>query len=151
MTDVATTGWHDEPGVIALGDGRRVRGRGLRTPVEPGDEPDFGLYLLGSPPPEMPWATRWVRWPDFRAPSDPADATDALWEAFTRSTTERVEVACAGGTGRTGTALACLAILGGTPPEDAVAYVRARYRRRAVETPGQRRFVCRFDPTRRRP
>ena len=56
--------------------------------------------------------------------------------------TERVEVACGGGTGRTGTALACLAVLAGTPPDEAVAFVRAGYRSRAVETPAQRRFSC---------
>jgi protein-tyrosine phosphatase len=60
--------------------------------------------------------------------------------------TERVEVACGGGQGRTGTALACLAVLDGVPPEEAVAWVRAHYRRRAVETPGQARFVRSFSP-----
>jgi protein-tyrosine phosphatase len=53
-------------------------------------------------------------------------------------------VACAGGRGRTGTALACLAILDGVPNDRAVAYVRERYDRRAVKTPGQRRFVARW-------
>jgi protein-tyrosine phosphatase len=59
-----------------------------------------------------------------------------------------VEVACSGGTGRTGTALACLAVLDGVPAADAVTFVRANYRPRAVETPSQRRFVARFDPLR---
>jgi protein-tyrosine phosphatase len=56
----------------------------------------------------------------------------------------RVEVACAGGRGRTGTALACIAQLGGVPADEAVAWVRGRYDRRAVETPWQRRYVRRF-------
>ncbi len=85
-----------------------------------------------------------MRWPDFRVPHDEADAADALVEAFARSAQQRVEIACAGGTGRTGTALACLAVMAGTAPEDAVAFVRDRYRPRAVETPGQRRYVRRF-------
>lgn len=85
-----------------------------------------------------------MRWPDFRVPHDEVDAADALVEAFTRSAERRVEIACAGGTGRTGTALACLAVLAGTAPEDAVAFVRAYYRHRAVETPGQRRYIRRF-------
>lgn len=92
----------------------------------------------------MPWETRWLRWPDFRVPSDEADAADAIREAFARSSSEHVEIACGGGTGRTGTALACLAILAGTRPEDAVAFVRVNYRSRAVETPGQRRYIRRF-------
>jgi protein-tyrosine phosphatase len=50
------------------------------------------------------------------------------------------------GVGRTGTALACIAILDGVPPEQAVIYVRRNYRRRTVETPGQRRYVARFKP-----
>ena len=47
------------------------------------------------------------------------------------------------GYGRTGTALACLAVLDGVPCEEAVADVRAHYAARAVETPWQRRFVVR--------
>lgn len=82
-----------------------------------------------------------MRWPDFRLPSDLEAARAALAEAWRRAADERVEVACGGGRGRTGTALACLAVLDGVPPSEAVAYVRARYGRRAVETPWQRRFV----------
>ena len=67
-----------------------------------------------------------------------------LVEAWERAAGERVEVACGGGRGRTGTALACLAVLDGVPPEEAVAYVRAHYDRHAVETPWQRRYVRRF-------
>ncbi|MDQ3781520.1 MAG: hypothetical protein M3349_01090, partial [Actinomycetota bacterium] len=136
--------WSDQVGVLMLADGRRVRGRGLRQPLPPGPQPDFGLYLLARSPPDVAWESRWVRWPDFRVPHDEADAVDALVEAFARSAHQRVEIACAGGTGRTGTALACLAVLAGTAPQDAVAFVRACYRPRAVETPGQRRYVRRF-------
>jgi hypothetical protein len=50
---------------------------------------------------------------------------------------ERVEVGCLGGHGRTGTALACLAILTGHPPGEAVAWVRANYCADAVETAEQ--------------
>lgn len=92
----------------------------------------------------MDWEERWVRWPDLRLPVDKADAWDALWEAWRRAGRERVEVACNGGRGRTGTALACLAVLDGVPADHAVAFVRERYDRRAVETPWQRRYVVRF-------
>jgi len=57
---------------------------------------------------------------------------------------ERVEVGCAGGLGRTGTVLACMASLGGVPPGEAVAWVRANYRPAAVETAEQEAFVRRF-------
>jgi protein-tyrosine phosphatase len=67
-----------------------------------------------------------------------------LTEAWERAASDRVEVACGGGRGRTGTALACLAVLDGVPAADAVAFVRRAYDPRAVETPWQRRFVERF-------
>ncbi|MFD7732428.1 protein-tyrosine phosphatase family protein [Kitasatospora phosalacinea] len=131
-------------GVLPLPSGRFVRGRGLRRPLPDGPPPAFALHLLGRRPPAVDWESRWLRWPDFRLPADRADAADALREAWARAARERVEVACGGGYGRTGTALACLAVLDGVPAPEAVAYVRAHYSPRAVETPWQRRFVARF-------
>jgi hypothetical protein len=135
-----------DPGVLALPSGRLIRGRGLRRPMPSGHPPAFGVYLLGTRPPEVGWETRWIRWPDFRLPSDPVAATAVLREAWRRSAGERVEIACGGGRGRTGTALACLAVLDGVPAGEAVAFVRRHYDPRAVETPWQRRFVSRFPP-----
>ncbi len=131
-------------GVLTLPSGRRIRGRGLAWSLPEGPLPDFGLYLLGRQPPPVAWEATWIRWPDFRLPGDPATAWAGLVEAWRRAAAERVEVACGGGRGRTGTALACLAILDGVPPDRAVAYVRERYHPRAVETPAQQRFVRRF-------
>lgn len=54
------------------------------------------------------------------------------------------QVGCGGGIGRTGTALACIAVLDGVSAGEAVNLVRARYHPRAVETPAQRRLVARF-------
>lgn len=136
--------WDPAPGVVELPSGRRVRGRGLRSADPGGPSPDLGIYLLGSPPAPVPWESRWVRWPDFRLPADREEAYAVLREAWERSVDERVELACRGGTGRTGTAIACLAVLDGVPADDAVAWGRAHYRPRAVETPGQRRWVRRF-------
>jgi len=140
-------GWDvDAAGVLTLPSGRRVRGRGVRAPLPPGPLPEFGVYLLGRPPEPLPWESRWVRWPDFRLPADPTDLRAALLQLRERCADERAEVACGGGTGRTGTALACLAVLDGVPADEAVAFVRKNYRPRAVETPGQRRFVAGFAP-----
>lgn len=132
------------PGVVELPSGRLVRGRGLRSPLPEGAAPELGVYLLGSPPLAVPWESRWIRWPDFRLPADDDAAREVLWEAWKRASAERVEVACAGGRGRTGTALACLAVLDGVPADEAVAWVRERYHPRAVETLWQRRWVARF-------
>ncbi|MQS14976.1 protein phosphatase [Streptomyces kaniharaensis] len=129
------------PGILRLPSGRLVRGRGLSRPLPPGPLPEYGLYLLGRRPAPVPWQSRWLRWPDFRLPADRADAADAFREAWERSATERVEVACAGGRGRTGTALARIAVLDGVPPAEAVAYVRTHYSPHAVETPWQRRYA----------
>jgi len=131
-------------GVLGLPSGRLVRGRGLRRPLPAGPQPAFALYLLGRQPPPVPWEARWLRWPDFGLPCDRAAAADALREAWVRARAERVEIACAGGYGRTGTALACLAVLDGLPGRQAIAYVRDHYAARAVEAPWQRRFVTRF-------
>jgi protein-tyrosine phosphatase len=131
-------------GVLRLPSGRLVRGRGLSKSLPAGPTPDFALHLLGRQSPPVPWEARWVRWPDFWLPSDRADAAEALRQAWARAEAERVEIACAGGHGRTGTALACLAVLDGLPGSQAIAYIREHYAARAVETPWQGRFVTRF-------
>ena len=99
------------------------------------------MYLLARRPGPFEWEHRWVRWPDLRAPASTPDAVAALREAYERSAVERVEIACRGGVGRTGTALAAVAVVAGVPPAEAVAWVRRRYDRRAAETPWQRRWV----------
>ena len=135
---------NSESGLMRLPSGRVIRGRGLRHNTTSELVPDFGLYLLGARPPAMTWESRWVRWRDFWLPADPVDFRSALHELLDRAMSERVEIACGGGYGRTGTAMACLAIIDGVPAADAVAYVRATYSPRAVEVPWQRRFVTRF-------
>lgn len=102
------------------------------------------MHLLGRAPDDVPWPSVWVDWPDFRLPRDRQLAREVLTWAWERSARERVEVACGGGRGRTGTALACLAVVDGVHPDEAVTFVRDRYDPRAVETPWQRRFVRRF-------
>ena len=131
-------------GVLRLPSGRLVRGRGLRRPLPAGPRPDFALYLRGRQPPPVEWESQWIRWPDFWLPSDRDGFLESLRELRKRSETERVEIACGGGFGRTGTALACLVVLDGLPNDRAIAYVREHYSHRAVETPWQRRFVARF-------
>jgi len=130
--------------VVALPSGRLVRARALHAPRQEGVAPEFGLYLAGRRPDAAPWPSRWLRWRDFRAPADGLDAVDALRQLWERAGHQRVEVACRHGRGRTGTAVACLAVLDGVPAGDAVAWSRRHHDRRAVETPWQRRFVERL-------
>jgi protein-tyrosine phosphatase len=133
--------WDMNDGVVELPDGKRVRGTGLRRPRRDVPVPDFAVYLLGRDPQVPDREYRWVRWRDFRLPDSTEQAVAALREAHTRAASERVEIACGGGVGRTGTAMAVLAIMSGVSPDDAVAWVRANYHPRAVETPWQRRWV----------
>ncbi len=123
---------------VMLPSGARVRGRAL---AQPPDRPaDFLLALAPGPLP--PWPHRRIAWPDFWLPLDRRDALDALNEVLRRARLgQTVEVACRGGRGRTGTALAALAVLDGIPPREAVGWVRRNYHPKAVEMPWQARWV----------
>jgi hypothetical protein len=102
--------------------------------------PDFGLYLDERWRP--PWPHEHLDWPDFSVPGDPAPVVAALESLLGRARAgERVEIGCYGGHGRTGTALACLAVLCGHPPDDAVSWIRTTYCERAVETDEQAAFA----------
>lgn len=94
-----------------------------------------------APPRIDRWPHRWVLWQDFSLPTSTADAVAAIHEAYERAAIERVEIACDGGMGRTGTALAVLATISGIPANDAVDWVRKHYHPQAVETPHQRRWI----------
>lgn len=142
------TMWPLGPGIIELPDGRQVRGRGLRARIDVDLAPEVAYYLLGKAPAPTAWPTVWIRWPDFRRPTNEQLAFAALADAFDQCATERVEIACAGGRGRTGCAIAVLAILGGIEPQGAVEWTRRVYDRRAVETPWQRRWIEGLDKDR---
>lgn len=130
----------DGSGIVILPGGARVRGRRLDDPHAVDSPADFTLALAEGPLPTWPY--RRIRWPDFWVPVDTADALDALRETHRRAYHgERVEVACHGGIGRTGTAIAALAVLDGMSPEDAFIWVRRSYDHRAVETAWQRRWL----------
>jgi hypothetical protein len=111
-----------------------------RDPYGRDDPPDYGLYLDDRW--EPPWPHDHVEWPDFGVPSDAAALVGALRVLHERAAEgQRVELGCLGGHGRTGTALACLAVLAGHPAPDAVAWVRSAYCEDAVETAEQEAFV----------
>lgn len=112
-------------------------------PYTRNDAPDYGLYLDRRWQP--PWPHDHLDWPDFGVPDNPASVVGALQSVLAKARADqRVEIGCLGGHGRTGTALACLAILNGHPARDAVAWVRTAYCASAIETPEQETFVAGF-------
>jgi protein-tyrosine phosphatase len=137
-------------GAVELPDGVRVRGRGLRNGTPAGEVPEFGLYLgtarlrarYGQ---GLGWEREWVDWPDFWVPRDFDAACASIIGLHGRAARgQRVEVACGGGVGRTGTVMACLAVVAGVDKDEAVGWARAHYHPKAVEMPWQRRWVSRF-------
>jgi hypothetical protein len=136
---------HRHRSVVALPDGARVTAVSFDAPDPYVREqpPDFGLYFDQRWQP--PWTHDHLDWPDFGVPDDAAHVAAALRSLLERARArERVEIGCLGGHGRTGTALAALAILTGHPHGEAVAWVRANYCVDAVETSEQEAFVAEF-------
>jgi len=126
--------------IVTFPDGSRVRAASLADRLADDPERAFGLYL------DKRWAPTWpadvITWPDFGLPSEPDVAAQQITDAFLRARRgELVEVGCLGGSGRTGTVLACMAVLAGVPPQEAVPWVRGAYRREAVETAEQEAWV----------
>lgn len=136
-------------GTVVLPGRTVVRGRGVQNPLPAGREPDFGLYLGVDYRPT--WEHERLEWPDFGLPRDPLAAVRAIERLHRRARNgEHVETACKAGKGRTGTVVACLAILDGLPAGHAVTWTREHYHYRAVQTPWQRRWVLRFAEMSRR-
>ncbi len=133
--------WEAVSGLVKFPDGRSIRGTGVRRPRGDVPAPDFAVYLLGRDPFIDGWPYRWVKWRDFSLPDSMDEAISALGEAHTRAERERVEIACGGGMGRTGTAMSLLAVMSGVEPADAVAWARENYHLRAVETRRQRQWI----------
>ena len=128
---------------VMLPDGTHVTAASF-DPVAPysrARDPDYGLYLDSRWQP--PWDHGYIDWPDFGVPTNTQAVVKALKTVLERARSgQDIEVGCLGGHGRTGTALACLAVLTGQPALDAIAWVRSSYCTKAVETPGQEAFIA---------
>ena len=126
--------------LVTFPDGTRVRAWPISERQADDPERAFGLYLDKQWDPT--WAACVIDWPDFGLPEDPEAAAGDIAAAFDRARNgELVEVGCLGGRGRTGTALACMAVLAGVPGDEAVAWIRQAYRPEAVENPQQEEWV----------
>ena len=133
---------HRHRSLVVLPDGTPITAVSFDAldPYARDQRPDYGLYLDRQWQP--PWPHDHIDWPDFGVPHSAAPALAALRYALDRARAgQLVEIGCLGGHGRTGTALACLAILTGHPPDDAVAWVRAAYCADTIETPEQEAFA----------
>jgi len=129
--------------VVEFPDGTQVLASGWFDRKQNEPEPDYGLYLDPMWTPE--WPAEHLDWPDFGVPKQHALADASIHRAWDEARKgKNVEVACVGGHGRTGTVLACMAVLAGIRPEDAVTWVRERYCERAVQEPAQAYWVERF-------
>jgi hypothetical protein len=136
---------HIHRSALVLPDGTDVTAVSFdaRDPYARDEATDFGLYL--DPQWDPPWSHDHLDWPDFGVPSDSVPVVAALRSLLERARGgDRVELGCLGGHGRTGTALACLAILSGVPPSEAVTWVRENYCSNAVESRQQEAFVIAF-------
>jgi hypothetical protein len=138
---------HRHRDAVDLPDGTRV----IAVSYDPNDpytrdqarQPDFGLYL--DPCWSPPWPHDHVDWPDFGVPASADELRQKLSDLVERSRRgEVVELGCLGSHGRTGTALACLAVITGVAPDEAVAWVRRAHCEKAVETDGQAAFAAAF-------
>ena len=134
--------------IVELPNGVTVQATGIGRPG--GDpDPDFGLYLDHRwADADVPWDHTILDWPDYGVPlgvESTRRAHEAIRDAYARATRgERVEVACIGGIGRTGTVLGCMAVLAGEPAADARPWVREHYRSTAIETEQQNQFIVDF-------
>jgi len=130
-------------------DGTQVQARGGSAGVIPHDDheqPDWALYLDEQwRHRNVAWPYMLIDWPDYRLPPNEEELFEGILKARERIVKgQTVEVACDGGTGRTGTVVACLAVLAGVPVSETVAWTRARYHKWAVEVPEQEALILRF-------
>jgi hypothetical protein len=124
---------HVHRSAVRLPDGTAITAVSLYggDPYRRDEAPDYGLYL--DPRWRPPWPHQHLDWPDNDIPRDQEAMLSGVGSLLERARAgQRVEVGCLAGHGRTGTALATLAVLCGHPANRAVAWVRANYCDRAV-------------------
>ena len=84
--------------------------------------------------------------PDYGVPDEAGlrAVLAQMLEAMRATPNDAYHIGCKAGIGRTGTVMACLAIMAGAVEGDPVAWLRAAYFQGAIETPGQEAFVRGF-------
>lgn len=149
--------WDLDKGVVEFPSGQRVRGRSWNQPIS--EYADVSAVLTTASP--EAFAARhavgmgreivYISWPDNRLPQRPQRAIEQLSQLLGRAASERVEITCGGGVGRTGTALAMLAVISGMDAADAIAFVQQHYNPESVSSHAQRGFLMDMEPPRKLP
>lgn len=130
---------------LRLPDATKILGSGCFVRTTDDEVPDFGLYAYEGWRPT--WPAAFIEWVDFGLPVDTPMASRLIVEAFDRARSgQTVEVGCHAGNGRTGTIIACMAILAGTAASDAVEWTKSNYCLHAIDTWEQERWVEVFAP-----
>ncbi|MDY5589852.1 MAG: protein-tyrosine phosphatase family protein [Arcanobacterium sp.] len=147
--------WDLGEGVVEFPSGRRIRGRSWNQPIS--EYADVSAVLTTASPEEF--AARhavgmgrelvYISWPDYRIPRRPQQAIEQLAELLERASSERVEITCGGGVGRTGTALAMMAIIDGMKASDAIDLVQTQYNPESATSHAQRGFLMDMEPPRK--
>ena len=157
LPDVPTKGWneilnipvpcrHNQDPVI-FDSGVKVHASSSLTSYfeEAERSPDFALYLDNSW--DSPGLAYILYWPDRELPPE------SLWGATVHAIVDTykkaqaglmVDVGCIGAHGRTGTVLACMAVLDGMNYLEAIEFVREAHCSKAIETDEQEWFVNYF-------
>ncbi len=121
----------------------KISGQRLHTETT---TPDHGYYASNCWNPKS--VATFIPWADYGLPTCSFEhAAETIVDLWDKSNAGKVvEVGCMGGHGRTGTILACIAILSddGMSPSQAVAWVRSVHCKKAVESDSQEWFVAWF-------
>lgn len=126
---------------VEFPDGTTVYASSLFTRGKDEEVPDFGLYL--DPSWDAPCLAYQPYWADYDIPSNAKVAVMAIVDVFNKASQAGmwVEVGCIGGHGRTGTVLACMAVLAGLEHDEAIKFVHENYCHHAIETKEQEWWV----------
>lgn len=90
-------------------------------------------------------ADEYLGWPDLGVPDSSVTVICTLAKILQRARdSESVAIGYPGGHGRTGSALACIAVLTSCLPDEAMDWVRSHYRSWAIEILAQEVFALEF-------
>lgn len=140
--------WNMSEGVVELPSGRRIRGRSWSDPVC--EIADVSAILTTADPDVFAGRDAqgiaenvvYISWPDGRIPRRPQQAIEQLKDLLKSADDKRIEVTSGSGMGRTGTALAIMAVLEGMEPSKAIDFLHEAYSDDAVMSHAQSGFLA---------